>query len=247
VAASAAVIAFGWEDEAIEEAISFVAEVAHRDGERLSLSFGLAQGPMVPLFSAATGDASSIALGEPLYVAEALAETCGSKQLLVDGNVDAVRRGELATVGEPAILFLGSEQYVSHFCNLLRPWKGGAGARPSGRVHNALMAKVASLGGGQDAITSDVMLSLLAGKSRAKGGLASVRASLALSLAHASVGQAADALVEAMDALATARQECHAPAEAACNALLLKLFLGAGRQVEVERLLPLVSPPTGHG
>ncbi len=224
VAASAAVIAFAWEDGGIDEAISFTVDVAHHDGELLSLSFGLSQGSLVSL---ATSSGAAIAVGEPLSVAEALAETCGSKQLLVDGRVDAMRRGELSAVGEPAIIFLGSGQYVSYFCDLSRPWRGRASVRPAGHTRDALMSKVATLGGGDGAITAEVMLTLLAAKVRAKGGLDLVRASLALSLAYASVGQTADALVEAMEALAIARDERHAPAEAACNALLRKLFVNA--------------------
>ena len=238
VALSPAVVAFAWMDEGVEEAIGLTIDATRDDGDYFGLSFGLSQGSLVPLFADAKGAAEALAVGTPLSVAEALAEACGPKQLLVDGSTDAVRRGELVTVGEPAIIFLGSEQYVAHFCDLSQPWTSRPSIRSGQRVHYALMSKVAALGGGDSDgnMTEEVMLTLLADKSRTSG-LAAVRASMALSLAYASLGQGAQALVEAMEALATARQEGHPRAVTACNALILKIYAGAGKRAEVEKLL----------
>ncbi len=236
VALSPAVVAFGWEDELVDEAISLTIDATRDDGDYFNLSFGLSQGTLVPLFADAKGVAQSIAIGTPLSVAEALAEACGPRQLLVDGSADTLRRGELETIGEPAIIFLGSEQYLAHFCDLSQPWKSRPSARSGRRVHHALMSKVSALGGGDGAITEEVILALLAEKSRVNG-LGAVRASMALAIAYAQLGRGSQALIEAMDALAMARQDGVPRAKTACSALVLKLYASAGKRAEVEKFL----------
>jgi hypothetical protein len=71
------------------------------------------------------------------------------------------------------------------------------------------------------------------------GGTSSSRcqAALALAMTLAIAGRAEDALLEALDALARAREAADPKAIDACTALLAKLYSSAGRQSEASALL----------
>jgi hypothetical protein len=113
-------------------------------------------------------------------------------------------------------------------------------AKPSERYPGTLLAdrvrSLASGAHGKDA--SDVLSDVRRARARVEGGSAATRcqASLALAMTLAIAGRPEEALLEALDALARAREAQDPKAVGACMALLAKLYSAAGMTGEAAAL-----------
>ena len=92
--------------------------------------------------------------------------------------------------------------------------------------------------GGDVSGVADTLVRLRRARARAEGSPATVRcqASLALALMLSVIGRGEEALLEALDALARARESGDDKAISACLALLAKLYAGAGFADEASAL-----------
>lgn len=92
--------------------------------------------------------------------------------------------------------------------------------------------------GDRSADAAEALAELRRARARAEGGPPAARcqAALALAMTLAIAGRAEDALLEALDALARARESQDPKALDACTALLAKLYAGAGRADEAAAL-----------
>jgi putative intracellular protease/amidase len=92
--------------------------------------------------------------------------------------------------------------------------------------------------GDQSAEAVEALVELRRARARAEGGPATTRcqAALALAMTLAIAGRADEALLEALDALARAREAQDPKAVGACMALLAKLYSSAGHPGEAAAL-----------
>lgn len=255
VAWSAAGLALGWDIDSIEDAVTFAASVGDEalSPER-AWACGLAEGELESLSPDGQG---ILGWGPALLSAALLAEIARSGEVLVDGGVRALRAGRLSLLGARASADV-TESVRGWRLDLEQPWKRAPddkvapekpestdllGAPP---VHmesklppdrsfaapqEALAARVRTLThGAESAAVLDSLAVLRRARAHAEGSPLSVRcrASLALALALSIAGRAEEALFEALDALARAREAHDAKATSACIALLAKLYAGAG-------------------
>lgn len=297
VAWSAALLAMAWEPDSIEEALLLATSIHE---EALSVerawSCGMAEGELEPL--APDGARMQLAWGEALLAAASLARIAKSGEVLVDGDVRALRAGQLSLLGSRAATDAG-QRVRGWRLDLEHPWKRGADAaaadvtdryilpppadepsqdldlggvtqempvlspedlatfeilqiveatappepppssQPQSRRETALadrMRRIASGDESSDAV--EVLAELRRARARAEGASPPVRcqASLALAMALAMAGRPEEALLEAVDALARAREAQDPKALGACMALLAKLYAGAGRTEEAQAL-----------
>jgi hypothetical protein len=130
-----------------------------------------------------------------------------------------------------------------------RPWDDTAGdvrslvdaaSDPSGPPPSPLVERVRRLAHGEaGAAPADALLEARRARAVASAGPPAAQCQAALALAMTlSIAQRSDeALLEALDALARAREAGDAKAVAACMALLAKLYAAAGRSDEAAALL----------
>jgi hypothetical protein len=107
------------------------------------------------------------------------------------------------------------------------------------RPGSALADRVRKLANGEQSTAAvDALAELRRARARTEGGPAAARcqAALALAMTLAIAGRLEDALLEAMDALARAREAQDPKAIGACTALLAKLYAGAGETGEAAAL-----------
>jgi hypothetical protein len=95
---SATTFAFAWDGESLEEAISFAVSL-REEAPRPEHAFacGIAEGHMELL--APSGQRAELAWGPALVLATSLARIAMPGEVLLDGDVRAMRAGELATTG----------------------------------------------------------------------------------------------------------------------------------------------------
>jgi hypothetical protein len=290
VAWSASMLAMGWDIDSIRETVLFAASIRE---EALSVerawASGMAEGELEPLAPDGQG---ILAWGEALRSAVALAELAEPGELLVDGDLRALRAGRLTVLDERVAVGGGRRGWP---LDLEHPWKrtprpsegtsevpdtidravvlstgddskhresvatipevdlsGTAGdpARPSpldSRGDDPLTARIRTLalGAASNAAAVDGVGELRRARARVEGGPPSARcqASLALAVMLSIGGRPEEALLEALDALARARESSDPKAIGACMALLAKLYAGAGFPDAATALRDSVAAP----
>ncbi len=297
---SATTLAFAWDIDSIDEAITLAVSL---DDETSPPAYhwacGVAEGMLEPL---APEGRATLAWGEPLLRALTLARVADAGQVLVDETLGAVQRGELATSGsrlgsdagleirglelalddpwqrsfvseraplglpqvddperssDPVLALQDAEpeEFAKKMVELTRQalLSGNAkslqrlseGLRATGE-HDALadrMRAIARLSAGQ---IGEALRALRKSRALAESEGPQVRcqASLALAFALANAGRPDDAMLEALDAVARARESRDPRSQAACIAFLAKLYGSIGHQEGAARL---TSALAGYG
>jgi hypothetical protein len=301
IAWSAALLAVAWDTESMEEAVLLSTSIREeaRTQER-AWAGGLAEGELEPL--APDGARMHLAWGPALLMAASLARIARAGEVLVDGDVQALRAGQLALLGAraatdsgqrvrgwkldlehpwkrsvhglppgvppplppaarqrapsrsdveatletPAMDFsdeeLSSAEVIQIVEATILPLAGEAAAEPPAseeRTGTRIAERVRKLArGDEDADAIEALADLRRARAAAEGGPPAARcqAALALAMTLAIAGRPEEALLEALDALARAREAQDAKAVGACMALLAKLYSGVGRGGEATAL-----------
>jgi hypothetical protein len=301
VAWSAALLAMSWDPDSIEEALLLASSIREESlSPERAWCGGMAEGELEPL--APDGQRMQLAWGEALLAAASLARIARSGELLVDGDLRALRAGQLSLLGARAATDAG-QRVRGWRIDLEHPWKRGAETAVAGadatdrylvvpsvdgpgvaadvtdttqempvadftpeelaafdvldivdaasavrdappsdspaRSGNALadsVRKIARAKDGSGAV--DALAELRRAAARAERGPPAARcqAILALAIALAIAGRREEALLEALDALARARETHEAKAVGACMAVLAKLYSAAGFAGEATAL-----------
>jgi len=295
VAWSAALLAMAWDTDSIEEAFELATSLREESSapER-SWTCGIAEGELESL--APDGQRMYLAWGEALRSASSLARVAKAGEVLVDGDVRALRAGQLALIGARSATDAG-QRVRGWRLDLEHPWKRGAAGfefsegSDAAIVVNADELEIIDPGhadatqpmpvadfSDEELSTSDVLqvieaasldpesfhdepatsarrregtladrvralsrhdrksdpmlaiADLRRARARANDGPPTVRcqAALALALALSIAGRVEEGLLEALDALASARVAQDPKAVGASIALLCKLYAGAG-------------------
>jgi hypothetical protein len=132
VAWSAVMLAMSWDADSIEEAMLLATSVRETTGppER-AWAVGLAEGELEPL--APDGQRMHLAWGDALIAAVSLARVARPSEVLVDGDVRALRAGQLTLRGARSATDTG-QRIRGWRLDLEMPWKTGlaaAGSEPS--------------------------------------------------------------------------------------------------------------------
>jgi hypothetical protein len=238
VAWSATLVAMAWDLDEVKDAID-VASRVRADGVAVEGAWacGIAQGPLETL--SPEGHRLHLAWGEPLVVAASLARIARPGEVLIDGDVVAVRSGSLVLTGSRSASD-GGRRVRGWQLDLDRPWRGS----PAGSVERGDAPSVPWLEelAGADVLelieapispqTAGEDLARLERERRGAEGRPPserCRASLALAVGLAAVARPEDALIATLDALARAREDGESKALAACYALLAKIYAGVGK------------------
>jgi hypothetical protein len=283
IAWSAATLAVAWDPDSIEEAISLA--VGARDGAAQSggaWACGVAEGTL-EAFDAGGGGRVALSWGEALTLAVALARAAHSGEVLVDGDVRAIRAGQLAVDGIRSGTDAG-QRTRGWRLNLDRPWRDVDADRRAGMFDDEVstsdilrIVDAAAEEPGEDveasadtlrpppppgpafgarirdAVESGAIagaVELLPDLRRAaspSGGPAGGRARFELAVALCLAGRRDDALLEALDALARARETGDAALGPVCLALVAKLYTQAGWPDAARRLAELARAPVSRG
>jgi len=293
IAWSAALLAMSWDTDSIEEAILLAVSIREESlsGERAWAS-GIAEGELEPF--APDGARMQLAWGEALLAAASLARIARPGEVCLDGDVRALRAGQLSLVGARSATDVG-QRVRGWRLDLEHPWRRGPGAPEGGpgdaygafpgdeasaspldagatqempavdftaeelstsdvikmveasgemppsqrRPGSALADRVRRLAHGDESADAvEALAELRAARTRAEGGPPAARcqAALALAMTLAIAGRLEEALLEALDALARAREAQDPKAIGASTALLAKLYAGAGETGEAAAL-----------
>jgi hypothetical protein len=216
--------ALGWDAEDLEKAVSYAASVrAESPSSEHAWAGGMAEGELEALSPDGQG---ILGWGSALLWAASRAESARPGQVLIDDELRTLHEAELGISEAHAFSEPGQGSGFWQL-DLEHPWRGGQAPEevqaPEGSVPQRMV----------DAITE-----LRRARTQVSARPASVQCqtTLALAMALSSVGRPEEALLEALDALARAR-ELHDPrAIGACMALLAKLYAGVG-QSEASALL----------
>ena len=299
VAWSAALLAVAWDPDSMEEAV-LLATCIREEALAVERAWacGLAEGGLSPL--SPDGGRMHLAWGDALLRAASLARIARAGEVLVDGDVRALRAGQLSLVGAKAATDSG-QRVRGWKLDLEHPWKRVVSLtpapRPGARERDGSVA--AGLGEpraplessptietqalpfmGDELSTSEVLqivestsvsdpppesrrqgsehagrvprtavgdeslegvealAHLRRARADAEGGTVAARCQAALGLAMALTlaGRSDEGLLEALDALARARELADGKAVGACLALLAKLYGRAGRPLESAAL-----------
>jgi hypothetical protein len=295
VAWSAALLAVAWDTESMEEAVLLSTSIREESlSPERAWAAGIAEGELDPL--APDGARMHLAWGPALFTAASLARIARAGEVLVDGDVRALRAGQIALLGARAATDSG-QRVRGWKLDLEHPWRRGHEAdllvappplpppRPRGastpdveatletapiefsneelstdevleiveataaaapppasqerRGTARLAERVRKLArGDEDADAIEALAELRRARTAAEGGPPASRcqAALALAMTLAIAGRPEEALLEALDALARAREAQDAKAIGACLALLAKLYSGIGRGGEATAL-----------
>jgi hypothetical protein len=321
VAWSAALLAMAWDTDSIEEAILLAVSIHEESpASERAWACGIAEGELEPL--APDGARMQLAWGEALFVAASLARIAKPREVLVDGDLRALRAGQLALLGARTATETG-QRVRGWRLDMEHPWRrppedgvvaadvtdGYAVAVPDVtgptieavddvevqvegvvEIESDLAADspgttqqmAALVFSAADLSTSDVLEMVEASvesevvppasqqrrggpladrvrkvangdrsadaiealaelrrvRARVESGPATARcqAALALAMTLAIAGRPEEALLEALDALARARETQDPKAIGACTALLVKLYASAGRSSEATAI-----------
>jgi hypothetical protein len=293
VAWSAGVLAIAFDDDSVEEAVTLAANVGELapSAER-AWSGGIAEGELEPL--APDGQRMHLAWGEALLAATGLARVARAGEVLVDGDVRALRAGQLALIGARSSTDAG-RRVRGWRLDLNHPWKRGSAEGDWVDAANRAIAASVAPGGLEDRssarfieeVSTAQVLEIIeaaaplsrepsdkVGDSRppgptladrvralsirdkgsdpvvaltdlrkARGQLAEgpaasrCQVSLALAMALSIAGRPEEALLDALDALACARETKEPKAVSACIALLSRLYANAGFPDAATKLL----------
>ncbi len=123
VAWSGALLAMAWETDAIEEALELATSLREESSapER-AWTCGVAEGELEAL--ALDGQRMHLAWGQALVSAASLARVAKAGEVLVDGDVRALRAGQLALIGARSSTDAG-QRVRGWRLDLDRPWKNG--------------------------------------------------------------------------------------------------------------------------
>ena len=265
VAWSATLLALGWDIDSIHDAVAFAAGIAEEaPSPERAWACGLAEGELESLSPDGQG---ILAWGPALLSAASLAQVARSGEVLVDGSVGALQAGQLSLRGVRASVDV-SQSVRGWSLDLEQPWKrapsedgrappdepgstdhdeSASTVSPGQSVdppHQTLAAGVRALArGGESAAAFESLAARRRDRALAEGAPPSVRcrASLALALTLSIAGRAEEALFEALDALARARESHDEKAIGACVALLAKLFAAAGQRDAATALRDSIS------
>jgi hypothetical protein len=260
-------LAMAWDTDSIEEAILLAVSVRQGSSSAdRAWAGGVAEGELEPL--APDGQRMQLAWGEALLSAVSLARVAGAGEVLVDGDVRALRAGQLALSGARSSSDSG-RRVRGWRLDLDNPWRPENTGAVEINVSSFPPQELASEDvieiverasqaptGPDDEVASSTQLreaprvdrvrelveqerggraaetlaDLRRSRARVDGGSPSAQchAALALSMGLLMAGRAEEALLDAMDALARAR-EAHEPrAIGACLAVLAKVYASAG-------------------
>ena len=144
------------------------------------------------------------------------------------------------TLEMQALQFIGDELSTAEVLQIVEGTSPPEVPPPESRRRGSQLAeRVRSLAKGEESLEAvEALAHLRRARADAEGGPAVTRcqAALALAMALTLAGRAEEGLLEALDALARAREARDAKAVGACMALLAKLYAGAGRQGEAAAL-----------
>jgi hypothetical protein len=264
VAWSATLLALGWNIDSIKDAVAFAAGIGEEaPSPERAWACGLAEGELESLSPDGQG---ILAWGPALLSAASLAQLARSGEVLVDGSVGALQSGKLSLRGVRASVD-ASQSVRGWSLDLEQPWKRAlsedgqapsdepaspdhdesASTVPPGQPvdppQQTLAARARTLARGESAAAVESLAALRRDRALAEGGPPSARcrASLALALTLSIGGRAEEALFEALDALARARESHDEKAIGACVALLAKLFAAAGHRDAATALRDSIS------
>ena len=254
---SATLLAMAWDADGVREAIEVVSGLRNeRRAPEESWACGIAQGALEPL--SPEGLRMDLAWGEPLLVAASLARIARPGEVLIDGDVAAVRSGGLALTGSRSASD-GGRRVRGWQLDLAQPWRAIPSDAPESddaptepwldELASADVLELIEAGQVEERPPSergDPDIGRLERERRsAEGGVPAerCRAAIGLALGLADVGRPEDALIETLDALARAREARDPKALAACYALLAKLYASVGKIDEARELRNLASSP----
>jgi hypothetical protein len=252
---SAAVLALAWDADGMREALEVVSGLrSERRALEESWACGIAQGALELL--SPEGLRMHLAWGEPLLVAASLARIARPGEVLIDGDVAAVRSGGLGLTGSRSASD-GGRRVRGWQLDLDQPWRTLPPDAPESsdaptkpwleELASADVLELIEAGQVEKRARSpreDPDIGRLERERRgAEGGVPAerCRASIALALGLAEVGRPEDALIETLDALARAREGGDPKALAACYALLAKLYATVGKIDAAGELRALAS------
>jgi hypothetical protein len=244
-----------WDADGVREAVDVVSSLRkERRAPEESWACGIAQGALEPL--SPEGLRLHLAWGEPLLVAASLARIARPGEVLIDGDVAAVRSGGLALTGSRSASD-GGRRVRGWQLDLDQPWRAAPPDAPESsdaptqpwldELASADVLELIEVGQVEKRPRSglgDPDIGRLERERRsAEGGgpAERCRASIALALGLAGVGRAEDALIETLDALARAHEAKDPKALAACYALLAKLYATVGKIDAASDLRALAS------
>jgi hypothetical protein len=117
----AALLAIAWDTDSLEEAILLGASVLDESiGAAHRWAGGMSEGELEPL--AADGARMQLAWGEAIVAAESLARVALPGEVLVDGEVRALRAGQLALLGSRAAVD-GGRRVRGWRLDVSQPWR----------------------------------------------------------------------------------------------------------------------------
>src|SRR5580698_8603363 len=123
VAWSAALLAMAWDTDSIEEAFELATSLREESSAPdRAWTCGIAEGELEAL--APDGQRMHLAWGDALRAAASLARIAKAGEVLVDGDVRALRAGQLALIGARSATDAG-QRVRGWRLDLDRPWKNG--------------------------------------------------------------------------------------------------------------------------
>jgi hypothetical protein len=123
VAWSAAIFAMAWDGDSVEEALELATSLRGTDSSpERAWTCGIAEGALELL--AQDGQRMHLAWGDALLSASSLARVAKAGEVLVDGDVRALRAGQLSLVGARSATDAG-QRVRGWRLDLERPWKRG--------------------------------------------------------------------------------------------------------------------------
>ena len=217
VAWGAAVFAIGWDVDQVEKAVSYAASIRlEMITSESAWAAGMAEGDLEALSPDGQG---ILAWGSALLWATALSEVAAPGQVLIHAELEALHAGLLGV--READVGVGSGDSPGCWqLDLEHPW----------RPVRAEEQEPSRETGGVSRRAVDTIAELRRARARVGGRspLVQCQAALGLAMMLSSAGRPEEALLEALDALARAREGHDARALGACMALLAKLYAGVG-------------------
>jgi hypothetical protein len=136
---SAALLAIAWDMDSLEEALLLATSIREEALTReRAWSCGMAEGELEPL--APDGARMQLAWGDALVSAASLARIARGGEVLVDGDVRAVRAGQLSLVGSRAATDAG-QRVRGWRLDLEHPWKRAGEVEPGADATDAYVAQ----------------------------------------------------------------------------------------------------------
>ncbi|MBV9949702.1 MAG: hypothetical protein JOZ69_22870, partial [Myxococcales bacterium] len=236
VAWGASSLALAWSADDVESALVLAASVVGEPGSAAApgraWSAGIAEGELDPLDPVASvAGAAGLAWGRPLLSAASLVRLARAGEALVDNGLTAFRDGRVSVLDERSGTDAGEagERVGGWRLDLEHPWMTLESPQPP--RNGALAEHIRkAVRGDESAAAVEALARLRRARARAEGGAPATRcqAALALGMMLSIAGRSEEALLEALDALARAKEAQDGKAVSACTALLAKLYAAQG-------------------